>query len=137
MDRGSTSQRPIRVAFVYERYRTWKALKALLSTYPDIEVVAEVATSSNAVAVARHLHPDVIIMDAHEFFQNGTWAARHITKHWPEICVMVLTTSSEPELEMGIADTGICLISGQSPEELVERILESKFGNSITRCPRE
>jgi DNA-binding NarL/FixJ family response regulator len=66
-------------------------LRALLDTTDDVQLLAEVATGTAAVASARELQPDVVIMDLHMPELNGVEATRQITAASPHIAVLVLT----------------------------------------------
>lgn len=69
-------------------------LSALLSGEPDIRVVAEAATGTEAVALAHQHRPDVIVMDIRMPDGDGLWATAEITAS-PDLDqtrVLILTT---------------------------------------------
>jgi two-component system, NarL family, response regulator LiaR len=66
-------------------------VRALLASEPDIEVVAETDSGSDAVRLVRRLRPDVVIVDLLLAGQGGIWATRMIRADVPETQVIVMT----------------------------------------------
>lgn len=60
------------------------------------EVVAEGATADEAVRLAAEHQPDVVLLDIH-MPGSGIRAAGEITRSWPGLPVVMLTTSSDEE----------------------------------------
>ena len=71
-------------------------LKLLLSAQPDIEVVGEAADGGEAMAKARALRPDVILMDLTMPGIGGLEATGRIKDESPGIKVLVLTMHDDP-----------------------------------------
>ncbi len=71
-------------------------LKLLLSAQPDIEVVGEAADGGEAMAKARALRPDVILMDLTMPGIGGSEATGRIKDENPGIKVLVLTVHDDP-----------------------------------------
>src|ERR671925_385437 len=55
--------RPIRLLIADDHPVVRDGLRAMLATQPDMELVGEAATGTQAVAHARALRPDVVLMD--------------------------------------------------------------------------
>ncbi|MDQ4077366.1 MAG: response regulator transcription factor [Chloroflexota bacterium] len=88
----------LRILLVDDHQVVRIGLKALLSRYPQFEVVAEASSADEAVARAQQYEPDVIIMDIRMPGRSGIEATREITEVMPEVEVIVLTSYAEDEL---------------------------------------
>ncbi len=66
-------------------------LRALLGTDPDLEVVGEASTGTEAVELAEAAQPDVVVMDLHMPGLDGVAATREIVHVSPHVAVLVLT----------------------------------------------
>ncbi len=68
-----------------------EGLAAVLGGLPDVEVVGSAADGAEAVALARELRPDVVVMDLHMPGRNGIEATREIVAEGLPSAVLVLT----------------------------------------------
>jgi two-component system response regulator NreC len=71
------------------------ALKLLLSSQPDIEVVGEASDGEQAVEAAVTLRPDVMLMDVSMPGMNGLQATAMVKSKAPSVKVLTLTRHSE------------------------------------------
>src|SRR4051794_14700896 len=67
-------------------------LNGILSAEPDIEVVGEAGEGAEAVAMARELVPDLVLMDLYMPGMEGVAATARITSEVPGVRVLILTT---------------------------------------------
>ena len=84
--------RPIRLLVCDDHPVVRSGLKAMLGSQPDFEVVGEAADGERAVALARRLKPDVVLMDLRMPGMDGVEAIEGIKGDRPETRVLVLTT---------------------------------------------
>lgn len=87
----------IRVLLVDDHVLVRKGLRALLSTREDIEVVGEASDGMEAVARARELRPDVVLMDIQMPGCDGLTATGLIREEVPDARVVVLTYAEDDE----------------------------------------
>ena len=73
-------------------------LKSLLEHNDQFEVVAEAGTAKEAVAQVEKYHPDVVLMDIRLPGSSGIEACEEITKRWPDVRVVILTSYAEDEM---------------------------------------
>ncbi len=85
----------IRVLITDDHGVVRQGLKMFLSLDPDIEVVGEAENGQEAVAVARELHPDVVLMDLLMPVMDGVGATRAIRSELPDVEVIALTSVLE------------------------------------------
>lgn len=69
-----------------------EGVRGILAQEPDIEVVAEAGSASEAVAVSRACAPDVVLMDLRMPGGDGVGATASILRERPTSRVLVLTT---------------------------------------------
>lgn len=71
-----------------------QGLISLMRTREDlVEIVGEASTGTEAVQMAEQLHPDVILMDIYMPEMDGLQAAKEIRARFPEIAIVMLTSS--------------------------------------------
>lgn len=99
-------------------------LKSLLNSVDGFEVIGEAADGTEAVQLARTLHPDIIILDILMPNTNGVEAAKLIRKITRRPRIVVLTTSTSARELNQIRDAGAkaLVMKGASNEEFIQAI---------------
>jgi NarL family two-component system response regulator LiaR len=82
----------IRVLIVDDHSVVREGLRMFLARDPDLEVVGEAADGVEAIEQARHLQPDVVVMDLLMPVLDGMVATRTIRSELPETEVLALTS---------------------------------------------
>jgi len=127
---------PIRVLLVDDHAIVRKGLRALLVTEPGLEVVAEAENGQQAIAEARRLCPDVVLMDLVMPGMDGLEATRRITAEQPGVPgtprVLVLTSFAADDKVFPALKAGALgyLLKDSGPEELVQAIQQVHRGES-------
>lgn len=96
----------IRVLIVDDHELLREGLKSLLSREEDMEVVGEAAGGHEAIALARNLRPDVVVLDARLPDVDGVEVCRQLQEEMPEVAVLMLTTFNDRDLVLGAVRAG-------------------------------
>jgi len=86
-----------RVLLVEDHTLLREGLRALLCAAPGFEVVGEAGDGLEAIAQARRLEPDLVIMDLSMPRMNGFEALREITRSHPKVKAVALTMHCSEE----------------------------------------
>jgi DNA-binding NarL/FixJ family response regulator len=82
----------IRVLIADDQELVRTGFRLILQREPDLEVVGEAADGAEAVARARRLAPDVVLMDIRMPVLDGIAATRELGTGQPPVRVIILTT---------------------------------------------
>jgi two-component system, NarL family, nitrate/nitrite response regulator NarL len=94
----ASQQSEVRV-LVVEDFEPWLSfVKAALYEEPGMQIVGTAPDGLEAVAKARVLQPDLILMDISLPALNGIEAARRITRLVPAAKIIFLSLENEPEV---------------------------------------
>jgi DNA-binding NarL/FixJ family response regulator len=75
---NSTSARPTRCLIADDQAMVREGFAAVLAAQPGVQVVGQAADGADAVRQARHLEPDVVLMDVRMPVMDGLQATREI-----------------------------------------------------------
>ena len=114
----------IRVMIADDQLPTRRGLRALLTLYPEVELVGEAANGQEAVRMVRECWPDVVLMDMQMPVLDGVNATRWIKLQWPGVMIVGLTMHGIYEDEALAAGVDAFLIKGSSTETLLNTILQ-------------
>ncbi len=73
-------------------------LKSLIERHPQFEVVGEAGNAKEALELVERLLPDVVLMDIRLPGTSGIEACEEITKKFPDIRVIMLTSYAEDDM---------------------------------------
>jgi len=109
-----------------------QGIRTLLSLEPDMEVIGEASSASEAVELGRRLRPDIVLMDIGMSGMSSFEATRLIRKERPETRVVFLSMYDDEDylaecLEIGAS--GYILKESQS-DQLLAGIREVGCGGS-------
>ena len=127
------SDAPIRVLLVDDDALMRAGLEAIFSSDRALEVVGEAVDGHEALARARELRPDVVLMDVRMPALDGIAATREIVASLPDARVVILTTFEDDEYIFGALTAGASgfLLKRTSPELLIEAIKAVAAGDSL------
>ncbi len=123
----------IKVLVVDDHTLFRRGITAVLANQESLEVVGEAADGLEALAKAKEISPDVILMDLNMPRCSGLEAIQALQAEMPQVNVLVLTVS-EMEADLFAAvkfgATGY-LLKKAEPEELVHAIINIAQGGVI------
>ena len=121
---------PIRVLLCDDHAIVRKGIGALLATQPDIEVVGEACNGVEAVAQAKQLQPDVILMDLVMPQLDGIGATQQITAQQPNAHILVLTSFAADDKVFPAIKAGALgyLLKDSGPTQLLQAIRQVARG---------
>ncbi len=121
-----SAKRPIRVLVADDQELVRSGYKAILNTFPDIEVIGVAKDGKQAVDEALRRKPDVILMDIRMPELNGIDATRRIAQSplLGDTHVLVLTTFDIDEYVYDALEAGASgfLLKDADPEEIARAI---------------
>ena len=106
---------------------------AALAGADDLEVVGEAEDAAGAIAAARELQPDLVLMDVNLPDGSGIEATRTIASELPAVRVLMMTMSSDDEAvvaAMRAGARGYC-IKGAGKAELLHAVRTAAAGGGV------
>jgi DNA-binding NarL/FixJ family response regulator len=96
----------IRIMLVDDHAMVREGLRVLLRPAHDITVVGEAENGVEAVAIARQLIPDIIVLDLDMPGGHGAAAVRELGEQLPKVKVLILTVHLEREQLLPLLGVG-------------------------------
>lgn len=109
-----------------------QGLISLMKTREDlVEVVGEAETGKEVIQLAERLRPDVILMDIYMPEMDGLQAAKEIHVLFPEIAIVMLTSSERDDhiyeaVELGASGYLLKNLDANELFDLLEGVLEGE-----------
>jgi len=123
----------IRLLICDDHHVVRAGLRSLLKAAEDIEVVGEAENGPLAVAQAKKLRPDVVLMDIAMPLLNGVEAARRITTEVRSANVLILSSYNDDQHLRQAVAAGVAgyLLKETASEDLLLAIREIAKGNAF------
>jgi DNA-binding NarL/FixJ family response regulator len=110
-----------------------QGLKLLLEAQPDIRVVGEARTGTEAIEQTKQHTPDVIILDISMPDMDGLKACQVIRQRYPETQVLILTMHESEEYFLQALRVGAVgyLVKKAAPAELCAAVRTTAQGGAF------
>lgn len=114
----------IRVLLAEDHHLVREGLKLLVDNQPDMETVGDASDGRDAVRLAEHLRPDVVVMDISMRGMNGLKATEALRQACPETKVLALTRHTDEGFVRQLLAAGAAgyVIKQSAPAELLGAI---------------
>jgi DNA-binding NarL/FixJ family response regulator len=106
MAKELTATARIRLLIVDDHNVVRLGLRSLFELLDDIEIVGEAGDGSAALAAARRLHPDVVLMDLLMPNMDGITATARIKQELPDVEVVAMTSFLEEDKVVAALEAG-------------------------------
>jgi DNA-binding NarL/FixJ family response regulator len=125
--------KPLRVLIADDHPLFRSGLRMVLDLLPEVEVVGEAANGKEAVEMAAHSRPDVILMDLGMPGMTGIEATRQIVGTNPAISILVVTMHKDDDSVFTALQAGArgYVLKGADQEEILLAIRAVSNGNII------
>jgi len=90
---------PVRILLVEDDATTRELIREYLKRDPELEIVAETPSGSEAVRLAEQHRPDIVLMDLALKEMDGLKASQRIAKACPATHVVILTNYAFEDLK--------------------------------------
>src|SRR6202453_4110681 len=110
-----------------------EGFRKMLDLEDDLKVVGGAQDGRQAVAMAKNLHPDVVLMDSAMPLLNGLEATRQVLKAVPGTKVVILSAHSDDAYVSNATESGAVgfLLKQTSAHDVCRAIREVQKGNTF------
>ncbi len=123
-------RRGIRTVVVDDSPNALRAMCSMLARQPDLSIVGSATNGREALAVARSLRPDLVLLDLEMPVMDGIEATSCLGRECPATRVVIVTIHDTAELRRLCHDRGACgFVAKDALEEELPAVVRRLFGN--------
>lgn len=124
---------PLTILIVDDHPLFRKGLRALLGTLPQVQVVGDAASGSEAVRLAEQLQPSLVLMDLQMPEGDGLSATRQIAATTPACHILVVTMFDDDDSVFAAMRAGArgYVLKDMDDDEMTRAILAVGHGEAI------
>jgi DNA-binding NarL/FixJ family response regulator len=121
----------LRVLAVDDHPLMLEAVKVVLESEDDVELVGVAESGSEALALMGRLNPDVVLLDMRMPLMDGLTTLAHIRKRHPDVKVVMLSAIDEPEQIQAALRRGAAsfVVKHIDPRDLASAIRQAASGS--------
>lgn len=122
----------IKVVLCDDQVIVTEGLQVILDSDPEIDVVAIGHDGAEAIELVEKHQPQIVLMDLKMPGMNGIQATRHISSHFPDVYVLVLTTYDADEWVFDAIRSGASgyLLKNTPPKDLIKAVKQLLSGQT-------
>lgn len=136
---------PVRILIVDDHAVVREGLQMFLGLDPELEIVGAAQNGAEALEMVRELQPDLVLMDLMMPVMDGVTATAAITREFPDMAVLALTSVPEDDsvTQAVVAGARGYLLKGTDSQQLRRAIKEAAAGRTqlsryaVARLARE
>ncbi|MEU2789844.1 response regulator transcription factor [Streptomyces sp. NPDC007100] len=123
----------IRVLIADDQKLIRESFGIVLNAQPDIEVIGEAVDGQDAIDRIAALSPDVVLMDIRMPVLDGLEATHRITRSFPDVRIVMLTTFDEDEYVYEALRAGASgfMLKDSSAQQLAEAVRTVATGGAL------
>ncbi len=123
-------EKAIRAIVVDDSPTALRTICLVLARRQNVEVVGAATHGHAAVALARTLQPDLVLLDLEMPLMGGIEATSRLVRECPAICVVIVTVHDSPELRKVCQERGARgFIAKTALTDELPVVIQQLFGN--------
>jgi two-component system, NarL family, response regulator NreC len=125
--------RKIRILLADDHQLMRSGIRLMLERESDLSIVGEACDGREAVALAKSLRPDVVVMDIGMANLNGIEAALQVTQNRPEVAIVMLSMHSDESYVLRALKAGArgYLLKDSAEADLIKAVHAVAGGKSF------
>jgi DNA-binding NarL/FixJ family response regulator len=129
---ATEAPRPVRLIIAEDHEMARLGLRTMLAPEADLLVVGEAKTGRETLELCERLQPDLVLMDIRMPDMDGLAATRAIKQAWPDIRVLIITMSEDPNYLLEALKVGAAghILKDASRREVIAAIRQVLGGES-------
>jgi two-component system, NarL family, response regulator DegU len=84
-----------------------KGMIRLLNTFDRVSIVKEAINGRELIQLVSQTQPDAVVLDLEMPIMSGIEAAKHLTEHYPNVKIVVLTMHTEEYFILSLMEIGV------------------------------
>ncbi|GAA4333855.1 response regulator transcription factor [Flaviaesturariibacter amylovorans] len=123
---------PIKVAIADDHHLFRTGVRTSLSTYKDIQMVAEAENGMQLLNLLRHIRPDVVLLDIQMPIMDGLSTLPEIKKLYPDVKVIMLSMHNDHSMISRMMELGAnSYLTKESDSETIYQAVKTCFNDEF------